>query len=55
MGPDMIIYTNECGGEFDPIHRRRVDLLRLMVTLLTPLGALECPAQEHGDLYGETL
>ena len=27
-------------------RRRRVDLLRLMVTLLTPLGALECPAQE---------
>ena len=20
LGPGMIIYTNECGGEFDPIH-----------------------------------
>ena len=27
-------------------RRRRVDLLRLMVTLLAPLGALERPAQE---------
>ena len=28
------------------VRRRRIDLLRLMVTLLAPLGALERPAQE---------
>jgi hypothetical protein len=26
MGPDMIIYTNECGGEFDPIHNNDTDM-----------------------------
>ena len=45
MGSEMCIRDSDCPASYSA-RRRRVDLLRLMVTLLAPLGALERPAQE---------